>query len=73
MHGHPQSRPAHKVLDEAEKLLEKGVKKLLVISQDISADGVDLKCGADFGYRAPITDFARALGYAYTMFILTLT
>ncbi len=37
------SRPIHRVLNEAEKLAEAGVKELLVISQDTSAYGLDLK------------------------------
>ncbi|MCT8974476.1 30S ribosomal protein S12 methylthiotransferase RimO [Microbaculum marinisediminis] len=37
------SRPADRVLMEAEKLVKAGVKELLVISQDTSAYGVDLK------------------------------
>ena len=37
------SRPIHHVLAEAERLVQAGVKELLVISQDTSAYGVDLK------------------------------
>jgi ribosomal protein S12 methylthiotransferase len=47
---------------EAEKLVEAGVKELLVISQDSSAYGVDIKHAADRGHRAHITDLARDLG-----------
>ncbi len=43
MRGDLASRPAHHVLFEAEKLAQAGVKELLVISQDTSAYGVDLK------------------------------
>jgi ribosomal protein S12 methylthiotransferase len=43
MRGRLVSRPAHAVLREAEKLVEAGVKELLVISQDTSAYGVDRK------------------------------
>ncbi|SNY47623.1 SSU ribosomal protein S12P methylthiotransferase [Pseudooceanicola antarcticus] len=43
MRGKLASRPAHAVLREAEKLVEAGVKELLVISQDTSAYGVDRK------------------------------
>ncbi len=41
--GKLASRPAAKVLYEAERLAKAGVKELLVISQDTSAYGVDLK------------------------------
>jgi len=62
MRGRLQSRPAHAVLREAEKLVENGVKELLVISQDTSAYGVDIKHAQDRGHRAHITDLARDLG-----------
>ena len=66
MRGRLVSRPAHAVLREAEKLVEAGVKELLVISQDTSAYGLDRKHdlspwkGAEV--RAHITDLARELG-----------
>lgn len=66
MRGKLVSRPAHAVLREAEKLLEAGVRELLVISQDTSAYGLDRKhdlspwkCGE---VRAHITDLAREMG-----------
>ncbi len=62
MRGRLQSRPAHAVLREAERLVAAGVKELLVISQDTSAYGVDLKHASDRGHRAHITDLARDLG-----------
>jgi len=62
MRGRLQSRPAHAVLREAEKLVEAGVRELLVISQDTSAYGVDLKHASERGHRAHITDLARDLG-----------
>ena len=40
MRGRLQSRPAHAVIREAERLVDNGVKELLVISQDTSAYGV---------------------------------
>ncbi len=43
LRGDLVSRPIHRVLNEAEKLAEAGVKELLVISQDTSAYGIDLK------------------------------
>jgi ribosomal protein S12 methylthiotransferase len=62
MRGKLVSRPAHAVIREAEKLVDAGVKELLVISQDTSAYGVDLKHATDRGHRAHITDLARDLG-----------
>ncbi len=46
MRGKLVSRPVNDVLREAEKLAEAGVKELLVVSQDTSAYGVDLKYAA---------------------------
>jgi ribosomal protein S12 methylthiotransferase len=66
MRGRLVSRPAHAVVREAEKLIEAGVKELLVISQDTSAYGVDRKHdlspwkGGEV--RAHITDLAREMG-----------
>ena len=62
MRGRLQSRPAHAILREAEKLVQNGVNELLVISQDTSAYGVDIKHAEDRGHRAHITDLARDLG-----------
>ncbi|MFT5062332.1 MAG: ribosomal protein S12 methylthiotransferase, partial [Polaromonas sp.] len=62
MRGRLVSRPAHAVLREAERLVADGVKELLVISQDTSAYGVDIKHAVDRGHRAHITDLARDLG-----------
>ena len=66
MRGKLASRPANAVLREAEKLVEAGVKELLVISQDTSAYGVDLKHASSAWRgretRAHITDLAAALG-----------
>ncbi|MCF1707381.1 30S ribosomal protein S12 methylthiotransferase RimO [Tabrizicola sp. J26] len=66
MRGRLVSRPAHAVLREAEKLVEAGVRELLVISQDTSAYGVDRKhdCSTwkDREVRAHITDLAREMG-----------
>ena len=62
MRGRLQSRPAHAVMREAEKLVDAGVKELLVISQDTSAYGVDIKHAEDRGHRSHITDLARDLG-----------
>ncbi|MFG6517807.1 30S ribosomal protein S12 methylthiotransferase RimO [Sulfitobacter sp. 1A13496] len=62
MRGRLQSRPAQAVMREAERLVDNGVKELLVISQDTSAYGVDIKHAEDRGHRAHITDLARDLG-----------
>jgi ribosomal protein S12 methylthiotransferase len=62
MRGQLASRPAHAILREAEKLVDNGVKELLVISQDTSAYGLDLKYSETNGHRAHIVDLARDLG-----------
>ncbi len=62
MRGKLQSRPAHAVMREAERLVEAGVRELLVISQDSSAYGVDIRHAEANGHRAHITDLARDLG-----------
>ncbi|MCV2882943.1 30S ribosomal protein S12 methylthiotransferase RimO [Actibacterium sp. XHP0104] len=62
MRGKLASRPAHAVMREAEKLVDAGVRELLVISQDTSAYGVDIKHAEAKGHRAHITDLARDLG-----------
>ena len=66
MRGKLASRPAHAVLREAEKLVEAGVKELLVISQDTSAYGLDRRDDVnpwkDGEVRSHITDLSRELG-----------
>jgi ribosomal protein S12 methylthiotransferase len=66
LRGDLVSRPANDVLREAERLVNAGVKELLVISQDTSAYGVDLKYTAspwkDHEVRAKFADLARELG-----------
>jgi ribosomal protein S12 methylthiotransferase len=66
LRGDLVSRPANDVLREAERLVAAGVKELLVISQDTSAYGVDLKYAAspwkDREIRAKFFDLAQALG-----------
>src|SRR3954462_9558678 len=66
LRGDLVSRPAGDVLHEAERLVKAGVKELLVISQDTSAYGVDIKYAAskwrDQEVRAKFIDLARALG-----------
>lgn len=60
------SRPIESVLQEAEILVQAGVKELLVISQDTSAYGVDVKYRPGFWKGRPvkshITELAAALG-----------
>ena len=66
LRGDLVSRPAADVLREAEKLVAAGVKELLVISQDTSAYGVDVKYAASTWkgreVRARFLDLAQALG-----------
>ena len=66
LRGDLVSRPAAEVLREAEKLVKAGVKELLVISQDTSAYGLDLKYAAsrwrDREVAARFIDLARELG-----------
>lgn len=66
LRGDLASRPIRAVLREAEKLVEAGTQELLVISQDTSAYGLDLKhqteMWKDREVRAHMTDLARELG-----------
>jgi len=66
LRGDLVSRPANDVLREAERLVNAGVRELLVISQDTSAYGVDLKYAAspwkDREVRAKFVDLAKELG-----------
>jgi len=62
MRGRLTSRPAHAIILEAKKLVDAGVKELLVISQDTSAYGVDIKHKNTNNHRAHITDLTRDLG-----------
>ncbi|MEQ9106465.1 MAG: 30S ribosomal protein S12 methylthiotransferase RimO [Limnobacter sp.] len=54
MRGDLVSRPIGEVLREAESLKKSGVKELLVVSQDTSAYGVDLKYRTDFVNGRPV-------------------
>ncbi len=66
LRGDLVSRPAAHVMAEAEKLVAAGVKELLVISQDTSAYGVDIKYATSSWkgteYTARFHDLARDLG-----------
>jgi ribosomal protein S12 methylthiotransferase len=58
------SRPLGEVMQEAERLVEAGVRELLVISQDTSAYGVDLKYRPDFWRGRPLATRIRELAAA---------
>jgi len=66
MRGDLVSRPIGEVMQEAENLVKAGVKELLVISQDTSAYGVDVKYRTGFVKGKPtktrMVDLCRALG-----------
>jgi len=66
MRGDLVSRPVDEVLAEAEKLVRSGVRELLVISQDTSAYGVDMKYAArewkSGKVRTRMTELCAALG-----------
>jgi len=61
MRGRLVSRPAGEVMREAEGLVKAGVKELLVISQDTSAYGVDLRHRTDFWGGRPLKTRMREL------------
>ncbi len=65
MRGDLVSRPIGEVMQEAENLVEAGVKEILVISQDTSAYGVDIKYRTGFWQGRPLktrmTELVRAL------------
>ena len=66
MRGDLVSRPIGDVMQEAENLVNAGVRELLVISQDTSAYGVDVKYRTGFWQGRPVktrlTELAQALG-----------
>ena len=66
MRGDLVSRPVGEVMQEAENLVKAGVKELLVISQDTSAYGVDIKYRTGFWGGRPLktrmTELTQALG-----------
>ena len=66
MRGDLVSRPIGQVMQEAENLAKAGVQELLVISQDTSAYGVDVKYRTGFWGGKPVrtrmTELCRALG-----------
>ena len=66
MRGDLVSRPVGEVMQEAENLVKAGVKELLVISQDTSAYGVDIKYRTGFWRGRPLktrmAELAKAMG-----------
>ena len=66
MRGDLVSRPIGEVMQEAENLVNAGVSEILVISQDTSAYGVDVKYRTGFWNGRPVktrmTELASALG-----------
>lgn len=66
MRGDLVSRPIHDVMKEAEALVAAGVREILVVSQDTSAYGVDVKYRTGFWNGRPVrtkfADLAKALG-----------
>ncbi len=66
MRGKLNSRPACDVIAEAEALISAGVRELLIVSQDTSAYGLDLKYRTSFHgarpIRSHIQDLTEALG-----------
>lgn len=66
MRGDLVSRPIGDVLDEAQRLKNAGVKELLVISQDTSAYGVDVKHRTGFWNGQPVKTDMLALCQALT-------
>jgi ribosomal protein S12 methylthiotransferase len=66
LRGDLVSRPIGEVLGEARRLVDAGVRELLVVSQDTSAYGLDLGYRTDFWAGRPLTTdietLARALG-----------
>jgi ribosomal protein S12 methylthiotransferase len=66
LRGKLVSRPIDQVMQDAENLVQAGVRELLVVSQDTSAYGVDIKYRSGFWKGQPVkshvTDLARALG-----------
>ena len=66
MRGNLVSRPVGDIMQEAQSLVDAGVKELLVISQDTSAYGVDLKYRSGFWkgkfVKSRITELVQTMG-----------
>ena len=61
MRGDLVSRPLSEVMQEVENLVASGVRELLVVSQDTSAYGIDIKYRPDFWKGRPIASRIREL------------
>ena len=61
LRGEMVSRPIGNVLDEAKRLADSGVKELLVIAQDTSAYGIDIKNRTDFWNGMPLKTDIKTL------------
>ena len=68
MRGDLVSRPIGDVMEEAERLVQAGVRELLVISQDTSAYGVDLKFRTGFWHGRPLKTRMQELCEALSEF-----
>ncbi len=68
MRGDLVSRPVGEVLAEAERLVQAGVQELLVIAQDTSAYGVDIKYRPDFWQGRPLKTHVTPLAAALADF-----
>ncbi len=64
LRGDLVSRPIGEVMQEAENLASAGVKELLVVSQDTSAYGLDMKYRTDFWNGRPMKTHIQQLGEA---------
>lgn len=66
LRGDLASRPVGEVMQEAERLVDAGVRELLVVSQDTSAYGLDLRYRPDFWngrpLRTDLENLAQAMG-----------
>lgn len=61
LRGDLVSRPIGDIMDEAKRLVDAGVKELLVISQDTSAYGVDIKYRTGFWQGQPLKSNMKSL------------
>ncbi|MGY0400234.1 MAG: 30S ribosomal protein S12 methylthiotransferase RimO, partial [Ostreibacterium sp.] len=68
LRGKLVSRPSDEIVAEAERLANAGVKELLVVSQDTSAYGVDIKYKTHFYNGRPIKSSIKALCEALSSF-----
>jgi ribosomal protein S12 methylthiotransferase len=64
LRGPLMSRPFGEIMNEAQRLVESGVRELLVVSQDTSAYGVDIKYRPDFWQGRPVASKLASLAAA---------